>query len=298
MGYGRGLVYRLLNLFFVFNNFLNTHLRLMFSGLKRQTYVYAKRGNRNLKLDMYRPAETGERAPVIIYLHGGGWRVGYRKMIEPAFFEQVKRGYALVSVTYTFANKMPWPAQIHEVKAAIRWVRANADVYGFDPDKIVITGASAGGHLACVAGLSGNGLLEGGLGNNEHSSDVCAMIAYYPPADLRQLSEQGWIANRSIRELIGGPIDAKADNLKSATPMTYARADAPPLYLMHGTADHVVPYPHALSLSEAITTSGGRVELITLENHGHADWRFNFDEHRRGLEAFLDRETGHIYVSA
>lgn len=295
MGYECGLVrvlYRLLNIFFIATNFFNTRMRLFFSGVARETHVYAERGNRKLKLDVYLPKDTSGPIPAIIYAHGGGWIVGWRKLIEPAFVCQVKRGYALISFTYSFTNQDHWPAQIHDTKAAIRWLRVNAEKFGIDAEKIVISGASAGGHLACVAGLSGNGKLEGELGHQAISSSVCGILAFYPPADLEAMMRQGYLARRRVRALIGGAPESRSEALNSATPMTHAHADAPPLYLMHGTRDHVVPYENAIALQRAIEASGGDVDLITLKGRAHADWRFNSPENMRGIEAFLDRVTG------
>ena len=284
-------MYRFLNLFFIATNFFNTQLRLWLSGLKRETFTYAERDGRALKLDLYRPPNSKDPAPVIVYAHGGGWRVGWRRLIEPAFFEQVKRGYALVSITYTFTNKASWPAQIHDMKAAIRWVRENAILLGIDPEKIVAGGASAGGHMACVAGLSGSGAFTEPSGTADVSSDVCGVLAYYPPVDLDAMLAQGTLARRRIRDLIGGTAQDKADVLRSASPLAYAHAGAPPLYILHGTHDHVVTYPHATKLEAAVRAAGGDIELITLEKYVHADYRLNSARHRPGINAFLDRVT-------
>jgi len=294
MGYGRGLVfayYRFLNLFFIATNFFNTRMRLMFSGLARETHVYAMRGKRRMKLDVYRPRGAEGPVPVIVYAHGGGWIVGWRRLIEPAFARQVKRGYALVSFTYTFTNQDSWPAQIHDTKAAIRWVRANADRFGFDTDKIVLTGASAGGHLACVSGLSGKGKLEGDLGNAEMSSDVCGIAVFYPPADLPATITQGFVAGRCVEALIGGKAEVRLKELHEATPISYARSDAPPLLVLHGTHDHIVPHAHGSALVSAIQDAGGNAKLISLEKRAHADWRFSAPSNMREIEAFLDRVT-------
>lgn len=287
-------MYVLLNIFCILTNFMNTHLRLKFAGLKRETFVYAERGNVKLKLDVYRPRADRAPAPAIVYAHGGGWRVGWRRLIEPAFFEQVNRGYALVSFTYTFTNKAPWPAQLHDMKAAIRWTRANAVLLGIDPDKIVAGGASAGGHMACAAGLTGTGVLEGDIGKTGASSKVCGVLAFYPPTDLSLMLAQGRVARRGASELIGRDKVNDREALQSVSPVFHARGDAPSLFLVHGTEDRVVPHEHSERLVEAIRSAGGDIELLSLTNRVHADPRLNAREHRPQIDAFLDRVTGRL----
>ena len=292
------VLHRLLNICFLLSFRLYTFLHLVFSGLKKETRVYAVSHGRKMKLDIYRPRNARGRLPVIVFTHGGGWAIGTRRIIEPAFVRQVKRGYALVSVSYSLTGKASWPTQIHEVKAAYRWVRANADACGFDPERIIAAGGSAGGHLACVAALSGPGKLEGDLGETNASSAVNAVVAVYPPTDLANIHGKGRLGRRTVEALLGGPVNAKQDALVEATPETYARADGPPVYLLHGTIDHVVPYAHGPALIEAITAAGGAAELMTLDGVAHADWRFNSGKPLDGIETFLDRVTQRDQITA
>ncbi len=283
------LVHRILNLSCLFSFRLYTLLNILIRGLKRETHIYAVSHGRNMKLDVYRPKQTRELAPVILFVHGGGWAIGTRRIIEPAFVRQIQRGYGLVSITYSLSDKASWPAQMYEVKAAIRWLRANAVKLGFDPDRIIAAGGSAGAHLACVAALSGPGKLEGELGDMGVSSDVKAVVALYPPTDLSGIHKKGWLGKRSVEALLGGPPKLKHKALVEATPATYIRADSPPIRVLHGTIDHVVPYSHAPALVDAIRTAGGPAELITLEGVAHADWRFNSGKPLAAIEAFLDQ---------
>lgn len=292
MEYGRGLVFvlhRLLNISCLFSFRLYTFLNLVLRGMKKETHVYAVSHGRQMKLDIYRPKSANGPVPVIVFTHGGGWAIGTRRIIEPAFVKQVKRGYALVSISYSMSDKASWPTQIHEVKAGYRWVRAHAGKFGFDPDRMIAAGGSAGAHLALVAALSGPGKLEGDLGETEASSDVSAVIALYPPTDLGNIHGKGRIGKHSIEALLGGRMPDKQDALMEATPSTHARADAPPVFIMHGTIDHVVPHAHATTLVDAITEAGGNAELMTLEGVAHADWRFNSGQPLTELEAFLDQ---------
>ena len=292
------VVHRLLNICCLVSFRLYTFLHLVFSGLKKETHVYAVSHGRKMKLDIYRPKHVTGPMPVIVFTHGGGWAIGTRRIIEPAFVRQVKRGYALVSISYSLTGKASWPTQIHEVKSAYRWVRAHAEDFGFDPARMIAAGGSAGGHLACVAALSGPGLLEGNLGETSASSDVSAVVAFYPPTDLSCIHGKGRLGRRSVEALLGGSFETKQDTLKEATPETYSRADGPPVYLLHGTIDHVVPYAHGPALINAITDAGGIAELVTLPGVAHADWRFNSGKPLAGIEAFLDRVTQRDQTSA
>lgn len=290
--------HRLLNLCCLASFRIYTLANILLRGLKKETHIYAVSGGRDMKLDIYRPKSSNGPVPVIVFTHGGGWAIGTRRIIEPAFLRQIKRGYALVSVTYSLSRKASWPAQIHEVKAAYRWVRANAGTLGFDPDRIIAAGGSAGAHLACVAALSGPGILEGNLGETGASSDVSAVIALYPPTDLAQIFAKGRIGRQSVGGLLGGPPKRKPDELKEATPGTHVRADAPPIYLVHGTIDHVVSYEQALLLVDTVRGAGGQIELATLRGVAHADWRFNSGNALTGIQAFLDRAASRVQTSA
>ena len=277
---------------------LYTLLHLLLSGLQKETHVYAVQGERKLKLDIYRPKSADGPVPVIVFTHGGGWAIGMRRLIEPAFVHQVKRGYALVSLTYSLTRKASWPAQIHETKAAYRWVRANAKRFGFDPGKLIAAGGSAGGHLACVAALSGPGNLEGDLGNAETSSDVSGVAAFYPPTDLISINNKGLLGKHTIEALLGGAVSDQERALVEATPATHVRADAPPLLIMHGTIDQVVPFEQGAAIVDAVNAAGGQAELVKMPGIAHADWRFNAKRYRKSLEAFLDRVSGKNQVNA
>lgn len=292
MGYGRSLVFilhRLLNLCCLFNFRLYTFLNLVLRRLKKETHVYAVSGGRNMKLDIYKPKSSNGPVPVIFFVHGGGWAIGTRRIIEPAFVRQVKRGYALVSISYSLSNKASWPVQIHEVKAALRWVQAHAHAHGLDPQRVVAAGGSAGAHLAIIAALSGPGELEGDLGEQGTSTEVRAVIAFYPPTDLMGIYAKGRLGRRSVTALLGGHPGKKSEALEQATPATHVRADAPPIYIVHGTIDHVVPYTHATALLQTVQSVGGDVELVTLPGVAHADWRFNSGKALAEVEGFLDQ---------
>ncbi|MEX2261351.1 MAG: alpha/beta hydrolase [Bryobacteraceae bacterium] len=134
------------------------------------------------------PENRGARLPVVVWVHGGGWRAGSKD--KPRCLSLVREGYAIVAINYRLSGEATFPSQIYDVKAAIRWVRANAKQYGFDPERIAVFGASAGGHLAALAGTSGGVKeLEGSLGNAEESSRVQAVVDWFGPTDFLQMGK-------------------------------------------------------------------------------------------------------------
>jgi len=283
--------------------------RLMMSFLKRhlapqpiveENVTYGTAGNVALKLDLARPAGDGP-FPAIVFVHGGGWylgdRQGYRSQIE----EAARRGYVAVAISYrlmTFDESKKettkaitiFPSQIHDVKAAIRWLRAHAGNYHIDPKRIGITGRSAGGHLSLLTGLTDAASgLEGDSGNIGHSSRVQAVVNVFGPTDMsacHSTSSVAWI----FRLFMGGTPDEVAATYRMASPLTYASNDDPPVLTIHGDRDRAVPVGQATMLDEKLKSAGGSHTLMILEGQGHgfggefrqrelhAMWEF-FDEH-------------------
>lgn len=270
---------RITNLFHLLGNVRNARKAMKASGLTPQTQIYGHRGGQTLKLDLYRPGKTKAPAPLLIYFHGGGWVVGSRNLIEPFFIDQVKRGYALASISYTLAQKAPWPAQIEDAETAIKWLRTHADALGIDADHIVLCGVSAGAQLALVAGLRNKGIANG-------------ILAFYPPTDFSLLVKKGQIMKRALRILFGARLREVLEKVKQASPITHARKDAPPIYILHGTADHMVPHDQSEVFTKALRDVGADVTFVSLPGLVHADKRLNDPEHRPGMEAFLDRVAG------
>ena len=259
-------------------------------------------GYRPLQLDLYRPDIAAAQPPVVLFLHGGGWGLGDRKHAGPAFpggsfFERLTAaGFAVASADYRLTGEAVFPAQLHDVKAAVRWLRRHASEYGFDGEKIVVWGESAGGHLAALAGLtgdSGDPALEGSVaepppgpvpGPGEHamepvSTAVAAVVDWYGVTDLAALAPVV-SAGPGPREhdspaspegaLIGGRVSASLDRARAASPVTYAHAGAPPFLIMHGTADTGVPLSQGQALAAALTGAGARtVETEWVDGANH-----------------------------
>ena len=185
----------ILNVCSILANLFNCLFTVLFSGLKFKRLVYTISHGKRRKLDLYLPDNNGQPSPLIIFFHGGGWMSGGRKIIEPGVLRQVKRGYAVASVSYSFSPWKKWPTQAHEMKAAVRWLRANAGEYNLDSEFFLVWGVSAGAHLVNVLGCSnGSENLEGNLEPKDVSSEVQGVISWYGFSDFSQMGKNGFIA--------------------------------------------------------------------------------------------------------
>lgn len=227
-------------------------------------------GGRELLCDVYHPPGDPAAAPAVLLLHGGSWRNGDRSQLRGYGILLGREGYVCVAPDYRLLGESPWPAQIHDVKAAIRWVRAKADRLGVDPDRIAVEGNSAGGHLALLAaGTPDDPELEGEGGNEGVSTKVAAAIGVYPPVLFtHDAYEEGGLPIRVLSDPdLGSPEMASA-----ASPMHHVDATFPPTLLIHGTADELVPRTASVRMYERLLDAGVPVEL-----HMYAEQRHAFD---------------------
>lgn len=250
----------------------------------RPDVVFATGGGRELRCDIYEPPAGSANGVGVLLVHGGGWSQGDRTQLKGYGILLGRRGYVCVASEYRLTGEALWPAQIEDVKAAIRWMRTNADELGFDPDRLVISGNSAGGHLVLVAAGTPNApVFEGSGGNPGVSTEVSAVIAFYPPTGL-ELRDWG-----GLPSLFGK--GANEEVLRQASPLTYAGPSFPPTLLFHGNADEVVPAREAEAMYDALHDAGVPVELHMYANQPHA---FDADPHlgRQAAElmmSFIDR---------
>jgi len=266
--------------------------------------AYAGTDNPRQTLDLYLPENRKEDAklPVIVFIHGGGWQNGDKNGGSRRIAEYLNEGeYAGVSVGYRLTDQGSWPMQIHDCKAAIRWIRGNADKYGLDADHIGVFGPSAGGHLVAMLGVSGDvDELEGDLGEYvDQSSAVHCVIDHYGPTDISAMG--GWHdrPNSPEAKLIGGTVPDHPEKAKAASPVTYVTANDPPFLIIHGTADPVVPYDQSERLYAALLKAGVDATLIPVTDGGHggfsspevsARMRTFFDKHLRGIDGDISDE--------
>ena len=235
--------------------------------------AYVTDGHERQKLDLYIPNE-GENLPLIIWVHGGAWLGGSKKRYAP--MEYLKSGYAGASINYRLSQHAVFPAQIEDVKAAVRWIRANAETYRLDPNRFAAWGSSAGGHLVAMLGTAGD-ITEFEVGENlEVSSQVQAVVNYFGPTDFLQMDTHrlpdGLVhdaPDSPESKLVGGPIQEHKDRVARANPITYVSKADPPILIIHGDQDKLVPYHQSVLLKEALEAVGAPVTLYKVEGGGH-----------------------------
>ncbi|CAH0291143.1 Carboxylesterase NlhH [Arthrobacter sp. Bi26] len=238
-------------------------------------------GSRPLLLDLNLPGPEGGAAPrpAVVHFHGGGWRVGERSSLGPvldgfgisAFEKLTDAGFVVASADYRLSQEAHFPAQLHDAKAAVRWLRNHAADYNVDPDRIYAWGDSAGGHLASLVGLTAN------AGGADADAAVAAVAAWYPPTDLGRMAEQSLPAavaradDPGSREelLVGAVLTDEPAKAAAASPISYASRLGPPFFLAHGTADRFVPPTQSASLAAALEGAGAAVELLLIEDADH-----------------------------
>lgn len=232
---------------------------------------YAKAGEVSLKLDIYKPKATSDKPrPCIVWIHGGGWQGGNKSSGQARLASLVAGGdYVGVSVGYRLTDVASFPAQIHDCKAAIRYVRSNASKLGIDSGKIGVWGSSAGGHLVSLLGTSGDVKeIEGDLGTSGVSSRVTCVVDYCGPSDFPAFELTSG-AQGPVTKLLGGLPKDKLDVARTASPITYVTKDDPPFLIVHGTADNTVPFDQAVRFHDALKKAGLDSTFVRIEGGGH-----------------------------
>jgi acetyl esterase/lipase len=239
--------------------------------------VYTKVGTTELKLDMARPAEGDGPFPGVLVIHGGGWRGGDKAGNRPALAEFARRGYVAISPQYRFCPKDTFPAQVQDVKAAVRWLRAHKGEYRLDADHIGAVGFSAGGHLSLMLGVTGpaDGL-EGDVSPDAPSSRVQAVVNYFGPTDLAATDIPA-VSLPLVKDFLGGSAVEKPEVAAKASPLTFISADDAPILTFQGTKDNLVPFSQAEKLTDAMAKAGvgGRTELLLGAGHGWSGTEMN-----------------------
>ena len=266
---------------------------------------YASTDNPRQRLDLYVPkTPKGDKPlPVVVFIHGGGWQGGDKRGGFGTVRPLVMTGeYIGVSVGYRLTGEAIWPAQIHDCKAAIRWLRANARKYNIDPDRIGVTGNSAGGHLVAMLGTSGDvPELEGVLGEHmKESSRVACVVDQYGPTDLLAMGGSHNNPNSPESRLVGGgAIQENKDAARKASPITYVSKNDPPFMLIHGTSDPVVPFNQSELLAAALKNVGIEALLVPVTDGGHGNFatpdapqrmKQFFDKHLLGKDVAISTE--------
>jgi acetyl esterase/lipase len=276
-------------LLFLLGALVLPHLALAYDV--QRDLEYARVGDVPLQLDLWLPEK--QRPPLIVYVHGGAWRAGSKT--DNPLATLVNDGYAVASVDYRLSTQAPFPAQVHDIKAAIRFLRAQQSGLGIDARKIVIAGSSAGGHLAALVGVTnGNKELEGTVGTHlDQSSDVQGIISLFGASNLRTILGQSTEHGLSVRVpalqlLLGGQPTEKPDLAKLASPVEHVDVHDPPLLLIHGDADPQMPPEQSKELAAAYQRAGLPVKLILIPGAVHGGKQFYDPERLAIMKAFLE----------
>jgi acetyl esterase/lipase len=260
---------------------------------------YIKDGDAAQRLDIYYP-ETPPREPLplIVHIHGGGWMGGSK---HPCDTRWVADGYVLASIGYRFSQKAKFPAQIQDCQAAIRWLRANAKQYHINSDKVGVIGGSAGGHLSALVGVTGGKKLFAAIGENEEQSDAVQCVCdIFGPKNFASVIEQA-DKDKNVKnifkfntpsdpysELIGSNLSDK-EKTAAVSPITYVDQNSPPILMLHGTHDALVPYAQSEEFAEAMTKKGAPVWLQKFPGAGHGGGSFSKPSVLLLLKNFFDK---------
>ncbi len=257
--------------------------------------VYSNSGETELRLDLVQPAAAKVPGPAVLVIHGGAWREGAKEENRKLLVDFARRGYVAISPQYRFCPKDRFPAQILDVKAAVRWLRANASSLKVDPARIGAMGFSAGGHLALMLGLTGpaDGF-DAAVPASAPSSRVQAVVGFYPPIDLAA-PDFTEFAKGLVKDFLGASAKERPDLAAKASPLTFVNRGDAPVLLFQGTSDELVPESQAVRFARALTGAGvpGRVELLVGAKHGFAG-----EEYTEAMEDAFDFFARHLKAPA
>ena len=252
--------------------------------------IYAVVGDRTLRVDLYMPESANP--PLIVWVHGGAWHSGTKENPPLGLLEH---GYALASIDYRLSVEAPFPAQMHDIKACIRFLRAHAERYGYQSHAIYVWGSSAGGHLVALAGVT-NGVeaLEGDLGEHRgQTSDIQGVVNYFGPTNFLTILSQSTPHGLSVRApalalLLGKPLDQVEDLARLASPVFHVGVGDPPMMIVHGDQDVQVPVNQALELYAAYQEAGLQSTLEILPGAGHGSPDYFQPDFLEKVAAFLN----------
>ena len=253
---------------------------------------YSRPDGFSLALNMARPKSTDGKRPVVLCIHGGGFRAGNRDRHDPLCVELAGRGYVAVTASYRLAPEHRYPAAVHDVKAAVRWLRANADRYGIDESRIGALGDSAGGHLALYLGLTGDipEFDDPRGGNIDQSSQVQCVVDVYGPTDFTKSYSKSVDAAEVLPLFLGGDLRTAWKAHVMASPLYWVTPRAAPTLVIHGTEDKYVHYEQAVWFVDRMLAADVSVELLTLQGAGHGFKGADADRAHEAILVFFDKQ--------
>jgi acetyl esterase/lipase len=259
---------------------------------------YVSGGVEHQRLDLYLP-ERKAPVPVVCWIHGGGWQGGDKSSCPAK--GMLRFGFAAASIEYRLSGAATYPAQIEDCKAAIRFLRAHAAVYGIDPKRIGVWGESAGGHLVALLGTTGN-IRDFDVGGNlDQSSAVQCVVDWFGPSDflrwgttdMRTLENPNAVpANSPLTKLIGGPVSTHQEAARRASPLFFVTRDSAPFLILHGDKDSLVPLQQSEELEAALQKAGVESTLKVIPGAGHGGPGFGTPENRNLIKDFFERHLG------
>ncbi|HEX4414632.1 MAG TPA: alpha/beta hydrolase [Lacipirellulaceae bacterium] len=250
---------------------------------------YSNPDNQHLQLNIASPRGDGP-FPAVLCIHGGGFRAGTRDGYDGLIKKLAEHGYVAATVTYRLAPKYQFPAAVFDVKAAVRWMRANAREYKIDPDRIGVTGGSAGGHLAQFLGVTADQKqFEGDGGNLDQSSRVACVVNFYGPSDFTKSYGKSVDAAEVLPLFLGGDVEHARKRHIEASPLYWVTPDAAPTLCVHGTKDNYVAFEQAEWIVERLKAAGVEAELLKMEGAGHGFKGADEEKAEAAMLVFFER---------
>ncbi|MFM8287654.1 MAG: alpha/beta hydrolase fold domain-containing protein [Planctomycetaceae bacterium] len=252
---------------------------------------YSNPDDQHLQVNLARPRDGVGPFPAVVCIHGGGFRAGHRDAYNALCLKLAERGYVAITVSYRLAPKYQFPAAVHDVKAAVRWLRANAQKYHVDPNRIGTTGGSAGGHLAqFLAVTAGVPEFEGTGGHPDQSSAVRCVVNVYGPSDFTQSYGKSVDAAEVLPLFLGGNVEQERRRHILASPLYWVTPRAAPTLCIHGTEDKYVAHEQAVWLIDRLKAAEVPAELLTLPGAGHGFKGEDAQKAEAALFAYFDRQ--------
>lgn len=253
---------------------------------------YTNPDDQHLQLNLARPKDGGGLRPAVLCIHGGGFRAGKRERWDKLCQQLAERGYVAATASYRLAPKYQFPAAVHDVKAAVRWLRANAAKYRIDPERIGVVGDSAGGLLVLMLGVTGHTTaLDGDGGRADQSSRVTCVVNYYGPSDVMKSYGKSVDAAEVLPLWLGGDAVKERHRHVLASPLNWVTPQAAPTLLIHGTKDPYVAHEQSVWMHDRLKAADVEVQLLTLEGAGHG---FKGADAERAEKAMLEFFARHL----
>jgi acetyl esterase/lipase len=253
---------------------------------------YSNPDDQHLQLDLARPKTGDGPFPAVLCIHGGGFRAGTRDGYDGLCIQLAERGYVAATITYRLSPKFKFPAAVHDTKAAVRWLRANAAAYKINPERIGVTGGSAGGHLAQFLAVTAHvPEFEGTGGNPEQSSSVSCVVNFFGPSDFTKSYGKSVDAAVVLPMWLGGDLNTAGQLHVRASPLNWVTPDAAPTLCVHGTEDKYVAYEQAVWIVDRLKATGVEADLLTLKGAGHG---FRGADAKKADQALFDFFDQHL----